>query len=412
MPTRLGMTIVLLLLTGRAFAQTPAATLTSNLASAGLPAIHGVGTAHYLSKFTDAHDIGNAGVFESAGGIFTKESFTAGAISGQIDAAPGDAAQGINATTKGSTAQDASFFSGIRGLVGSTNSPAGVGVFGTSTANVGDPIGIFGFTASTDRGIGVRGHSDATTGLGLGVLGESNSASGVGVIGVNGSPSGFNPIGMFGYVVSLDGGVGVLGRAWSNTGFGAGVRGESLSSNGVGGLFENKAGGNLIYGMNAGVTKFRVDGQGTVYADGGFQPYGADFAESMPVAGDLARYSAGDLLVIDETASRRLAVAQQPYSTLVAGIYSTKPGMLGSTHTAAEPANNEEVPLAVVGIVPCKVTAENGPIRVGDLLVSSSTPGYAMRGTDRTRMLGAIVGKALEPLTGNAGIIQVIVTLQ
>jgi len=30
-----------------------------------------------------------------------------------------------------------------------------------------------------------------------------------------------------------------------------------------------------------------------------------------------------------------------------------------------------EVPLAMVGIVPCKATAENGAIRRGDLLVTS-----------------------------------------
>jgi hypothetical protein len=38
------------------------------------------------------------------------------------------------------------------------------------------------------------------------------------------------------------------------------------------------------------------------------------------------------------------------------------------------------------------VTALNGPIRVGDLLVTSSLP-YAMRGRSRGRMLGAVVGK-------------------
>jgi hypothetical protein len=72
----------------------------------------------------------------------------------------------------------------------------------------------------------------------------------------------------------------------------------------------------------------------------------------------------------------------------------------------------DEVPLAIVGIVPCKVTAQDGPIEVGDLLVSSSRPGYAMKGTDRSRMLGAVVGKALEPLGKGIGVIQVLVTLQ
>lgn len=77
-----------------------------------------------------------------------------------------------------------------------------------------------------------------------------------------------------------------------------------------------------------------------------------------------------------------------------------------------DPARKNEVPLAVVGIVPCKVTAENGPIVAGDLLVTSSAPGYAMKGTDRGRMLGAVVGKALQPLEKGAGVIQVLVTLQ
>jgi hypothetical protein len=68
--------------------------------------------------------------------------------------------------------------------------------------------------------------------------------------------------------------------------------------------------------------------------------------------------------------------------------------------------------MAIVGIVPCKVTAENGPIERGDLLVASSKPGRAMKGTDRNRMLGAVLGKALEPLASGEGVIQVLVTLQ
>jgi hypothetical protein len=86
--------------------------------------------------------------------------------------------------------------------------------------------------------------------------------------------------------------------------------------------------------------------------------------------------------------------------------------MLGSTRKIDAPSANDEIPLAMVGIVPCKVSTENGPIRAGDLLVTSSTPGHAMRGTDRGRMLGAVVGKALEPLSAGMGVIQVLVTLQ
>jgi len=172
---------------------------------------------------------------------------------------------------------------------------------------------------------------------------------------------------------------------------------------------------NILVGLaniEGAVTVFRVDSSGKVFADGGFQTGGADFAESFAVRGERNQYEAGDLLMIDRSGSRRMALAQDPYSKLVAGIYSTKPGLLGTPHAMSDPEIEREVPLAVVGVVPCKVTVENGSIATGDLLVSSSTPGYAMKGTNRKRMLGAVVGKALEPLSNGKGTILVLVTLQ
>ncbi len=201
----------------------------------------------------------------------------------------------------------------------------------------------------------------------------------------------------------------VLGGTGSyavNVGIGVSSPSDALDIN-------NLNGRNILVGQNNGTTEFRVDNNGKVFADGGYQSNGADFAESVAVRGKRSEYEPGDLLVIDPSGERRLALAQTPYSTLVAGIYSTKPGVLATPHAMDDPAiENSEVPLAVVGIVPCKVTAENGPIRVGDLLVTSSRAGYAMKGTDRSQMLGAVVGKALEPLPKDTGVIQVLVTLQ
>jgi hypothetical protein len=68
--------------------------------------------------------------------------------------------------------------------------------------------------------------------------------------------------------------------------------------------------------------------------------------------------------------------------------------------------------MAMVGIVPIKVTAENGAIKTGDLLVASSTLGRAMKGTDRSKMLGAVIGKALGSLDSGTGVIEMVVTLQ
>ena len=180
-----------------------------------------------------------------------------------------------------------------------------------------------------------------------------------------------------------------------------------------GGVVSDALGGNIYLGMTNGVHKFRVDTNGVTYADGGFQSSGADFAESLAVRGQRTLYEPGDVLEIDETANRRVTLSHQPYATLVAGIYSTKPGLLATPQQTGDgTAPLSEVPLAVVGIVPCKVTTENGAIARGDLLVTSSRPGYAMKGTDRRKMLGAVVAKALEPLPGGTGVIHVLVKLQ
>jgi hypothetical protein len=137
---------------------------------------------------------------------------------------------------------------------------------------------------------------------------------------------------------------------------------------------------------------------------------GGDYAESVDVTGDRTKYEPGDVLVLDSDNPGKILKSAEPYSVSVSGIYSTKPGTVGRRQTT--PANPDEVPMAVIGIVPAKVSAENGPIKVGDLLVTSSTPGYAMRGTDRSRMLGAIVGKAMATLDSGKGAIEVLVTLQ
>ncbi len=164
---------------------------------------------------------------------------------------------------------------------------------------------------------------------------------------------------------------------------------------------------------NSGSNIVRIDNLGRGFFNGGTQTGGADFAESVAVRGEHSQYEPGDVLVVDRAGGGRFMLSKRAYSTRVAGIYSTRPGVLATTHSIDDSgALAEEIPLAIVGIVPCKVTAENGPIAPGDLLVTSSTPGYAMKGMNRSRMLGAVVGKALEPLREGKGVIQVLVTLQ
>jgi hypothetical protein len=159
------------------------------------------------------------------------------------------------------------------------------------------------------------------------------------------------------------------------------------------------------------VTEARIDTGGNVHAAGAFYANGSDYAESVRVVGSPSRYEPGDVLAIDTGSESRFSLSNTAYSTGVAGIYSTKPGVLGSSH-AMDPPVAEEIPLAIHGMVPCKVSTENGPIGPGDLLVSAATPGYAMKGTDRSRMLGAVIGKSLGSLDHGKGVVSVLLTLQ
>ena len=98
----------------------------------------------------------------------------------------------------------------------------------------------------------------------------------------------------------------------------------------------------------------------------------ADVAEWVPVSEEV---EPGDVLEIDPENPGYYRKARGPCSSLVAGVVSTEPGfVLGH----GEDTEGKAL-LALLGIVPVKVTDEGGPIRPGDLLVVSSTPGYAMR---------------------------------
>jgi hypothetical protein len=153
---------------------------------------------------------------------------------------------------------------------------------------------------------------------------------------------------------------------------------------------------------------FRVVGEGSVRADSSF--YGssfttgaADVAEWVQVTGPV---EAGDVLEVDPSLARSYRLAQTACSDLVAGVVSTQPGVtLGASTVGLQQAL-----LALSGIVPVKVTDEGGPIQPGDLLVSSSTPGYAMRWAGDEPCPCALVGKALEPMTDERGTILVLLT--
>lgn len=187
--------------------------------------------------------------------------------------------------------------------------------------------------------------------------------------------------------------------------------------------------GRLNLVLSAGTSAvFRVEKIGNVYADGsyygsGFYSGAADVAEWVPVSEPV---EPGDLLELDPANPGQYRKARGPCSTLIAGVVSTDPGLvLGSEDLSSGKrlstrdsglstddsglSADGSAPLALVGIVPVKVTDEGGPIYPGDLLVSSSTPGYAKRWNGPGPCpSGSLVGKALGTLTEGTGIISVL----
>ena len=179
--------------------------------------------------------------------------------------------------------------------------------------------------------------------------------------------------------------------------------------------------GDLIAAYNsssrvADAAVFVVKNTGEVHADGAY--YGASFnAGSADVAERINTsewVEPGNVVEIDPEHPGFFRKATSAYSTKVAGIISTSPGVILGNKAADEATDKWEDSrpvLAVTGRVPCKVSAENGPIQIGDLLVASSTPGIAMKGNS-DKAMGAVVGKAMEPLDEGEGTIVVQVMLR
>ena len=115
----------------------------------------------------------------------------------------------------------------------------------------------------------------------------------------------------------------------------------------------------------------------------------------------------GDVLVVGDDG--QLTQSTTLYQSSVVGVYSTKPGFVGGAPVVGSITGT--IPLAIVGIVPVKVSAENGPIHPGDLLVASATPGHAMKASPNPPQ-GTVIGKALEKWAADTGVIKMLATLQ
>ena len=152
-----------------------------------------------------------------------------------------------------------------------------------------------------------------------------------------------------------------------------------------------------------------VTASGNVIVGGSINAKYQDVAEWVDARGPAP---AGTVMVLSTEARNVVHASNHGYDTAVAGVVSPRPGI-----TLGEPAPGRAL-VAHTGRVRVKVDATYGAVHIGDLLVTSPTPGYAMRSTplhvDGTEMHrpGTLLGKAIEPLERGKGDILVLITLQ
>jgi hypothetical protein len=165
--------------------------------------------------------------------------------------------------------------------------------------------------------------------------------------------------------------------------------------------------GNIGVGTSSPAALFHVAGNAQV--DGNIAAKYQDVAEWVKAPSSLAP---GTVVVIDPHNPNRVVRADEAYDVRVAGVVSDRPGILLGQ------AGGDKVKVAQSGRVMVKVDATFGSVAAGDLLVTSSNPGYAMRSTPievgqaMIHRPGTLLGKALESLDEGRGEILVLLTLQ
>lgn len=153
-------------------------------------------------------------------------------------------------------------------------------------------------------------------------------------------------------------------------------------------------------------TEFRFENDGDAFADGAWTGAGADYAEYFPSTDHtLGDYEVVCLDARNGSAVRRCAAGEAG----AIGVISTDPGFIGNSYSGAEKSLEDDPNYALVGLVgqiETNVSADAGPIHIGDpLAVSALRAGYA----EKTNGGTYIIGRALEPLVSGIGTIKVLV---
>jgi len=130
----------------------------------------------------------------------------------------------------------------------------------------------------------------------------------------------------------------------------------------------------------------------------GLNTLAGSFGQDVGLTGgaDLAEYytsdqilEAGEVVGLDSSVVAGVQRTTQANQPTILGVVATEPGLILGTRL------ENSYPIALVGRVPVKVTTENGLIKAGDLITSSSKAGYGMKAAKA----GVVLGQALEDLS-------------
>lgn len=160
---------------------------------------------------------------------------------------------------------------------------------------------------------------------------------------------------------------------------------------------------------HAGFFVGNVHVTGLLSVEGDIALTNADCAEDFNIA-DADSVEPGTVMVLGDDES--LHPCCHPFDKRVAGVVSGAGGYKPGIVLDKQQSQSNRKPIALLGKVFCKVDAQYGAIQVGDLLTTSPTLGHAMKTSDPIKAFGAVIGKALRPLTKGQELIPILIALQ
>jgi hypothetical protein len=343
------------------------------------------------------------------------------------------------------------------GVFGKTNSASGFGVHGEHFEGHfgrlgGASAGVLG--EHTNGNMGTIGGADAA------VWGENNGSKNTGQLGtISEGVIGTNGNGNMGHLAHAA--YGVLGFATNGNAARFSTLGTT-NENAVVSIAGTLHSSSLLQGYLGTIKQFEIDNEGsmsvyntpgsdlvarldaadgsasstfTLYRDGNpVITLDADFSgdsrvitQEMEITGgsDLSEHfdvsssedgsvpDEGVVVSIDPENPGRLVVSDLAYDPLVAGVISGAGGVeTGLLLRQKGSVADGEWPIALVGRAYVRADANYGMISPGDFLTTSPTPGHAMCASDRERVYGTVLGKAMSSLEDGTGLVLVLLNLQ